>query len=227
MTTNPHQIQALKEGISLPSIVANYTKLRRSGDHHVARCVFHNEKTASMHVWADHLSCFGCNKTTDIFGFLRQVENWTFHQAISYVADQLGVTLTGKRIPKAALAHARESEAFCIWWWKQKHLLLEKTKAEAYSRVEADGAGPMWNWLEYVSGLGGRLRRLDPKDSYHLFRSDATAEDKNQWRADVAFDKEFVRLVELLAAKADPELFWPAIISLDVKLPHEKLLAQL
>lgn len=189
MITNPHQIQALKEGIQLPVVVAQYTTLRRSGDHHVTRCVFHNEKTASMHVWPSHYICFGCSAAGDVFSFLCQVENWTFHEALSYVADRLGVTLTGKKIPRAALAHARETETFCIWWWKRWHLLLQKVKAAAYAVVEPDGEGPNWNWLEYVAHVECIINALQPSEKYGIFR--ASAPDKSEWRADLESARVF------------------------------------
>lgn len=48
-----------------------------------AKCPFHNEKTASMHVYPDnHAFCFGCQKRADAIDIYMALNNCTFKEAM-------------------------------------------------------------------------------------------------------------------------------------------------
>ena len=49
---------------------------------HKAHCPFHvNDRTASMHIYADNFYCFGCGASGDIFSFLMRLNDWDFRTA--------------------------------------------------------------------------------------------------------------------------------------------------
>ncbi len=66
-----------------------YSNLRAAGDHYVGRCIFHSDKTPSMHVWADHLYCFGCGMYADVFDLLRETAGLPWRAALDEVASFL------------------------------------------------------------------------------------------------------------------------------------------
>lgn len=49
--------------------------------HGFCVCPFHNEKTASLHVYQDSFYCFGCGASGDIFSFLMRLNDWDFRTA--------------------------------------------------------------------------------------------------------------------------------------------------
>lgn len=55
--------------------------VRRDG---FTKCVFHNEKSASMKVYTNNtFYCFGCNKGGDVIDLLRGIQQCTFTEAVS------------------------------------------------------------------------------------------------------------------------------------------------
>ena len=54
---------------------------RTRGKYHL--CPFHNEKTASFHIWKDNrYSCFGCNKHGDTIKFVMEYYKLDFKSAV-------------------------------------------------------------------------------------------------------------------------------------------------
>lgn len=49
------------------------------------RCPFHDERTASCKVYADHLHCFGCGAHEDGIGTVMRVKDCTFLEAIDFL----------------------------------------------------------------------------------------------------------------------------------------------
>lgn len=49
-----------------------------------AKCIWHNEKTASMHLYSDnHVYCFGCSKGDDAVGVFQTLHNLSFDEAVN------------------------------------------------------------------------------------------------------------------------------------------------
>ncbi|MCB1094808.1 MAG: hypothetical protein KDN22_04430 [Verrucomicrobiae bacterium] len=56
--------------------------LRRSGDHSITHCPFHDERTPSFHVWSDHAHCFGCHvHIDDSIDFIQKLKGIDFREA--------------------------------------------------------------------------------------------------------------------------------------------------
>lgn len=45
-------------------------------------CLFHDEKTPSMHVYPDKVHCFGCDATADVIDLVMKIENKSFKEAV-------------------------------------------------------------------------------------------------------------------------------------------------
>lgn len=76
-------------------IIGNYVKLKRQGNRYTGLCPFHNEKTPSFSVGADSqlYYCFGCHAGGNVFTFVMEYENYSFQEAIEYLADRANITL--------------------------------------------------------------------------------------------------------------------------------------
>ena len=87
--------QQLKSQVDISSVVGEYVRLRRFGNRYSGLCPFHNEKTPSFSVYAEHqfFKCFGCDAKGDVFNFLMMIEGLTFWEALKKLADQHGIAL--------------------------------------------------------------------------------------------------------------------------------------
>ena len=76
-------------------VVSGYVRLQKKGANHWGCCPFHNEKTPSFSVNGakQMYHCFGCGAGGNVFTFVMNYENYTFPEAIKYLADRAGVNL--------------------------------------------------------------------------------------------------------------------------------------
>ena len=91
----PHQVEQVRAKADLAQVIGQYTELKKAGAHFVARCCFHVDATASLHVYPDtaHYFCFGCKASGDVFSVVQQKENVPFQEAVERVAKTCGVLL--------------------------------------------------------------------------------------------------------------------------------------
>ena len=88
-------LDEVRNSVNIVSVVSEYVPLRKSGRHHMARCPFHNEKTASFSVNEERqiFHCFGCGLGGDVFRFLMQIESLSFPEAVQFLAERQGIAL--------------------------------------------------------------------------------------------------------------------------------------
>ncbi|SDK70070.1 DNA primase [Actinopolyspora mzabensis] len=89
-------IAEVREGNRIDDVVGEYVALRRSGgDAFKGLCPFHDEKTPSFNVRANHgtFHCFGCGEGGDVIAFLMKTEHLGFVEAVERLADRSGVRL--------------------------------------------------------------------------------------------------------------------------------------
>ncbi len=126
-------------------VINSYVSLKKKGNTYTACCPFHNEKTPSFHVSRDKqlYHCFGCGAAGTVYTFLQQYENYTFPEAVEYLADRAGVQLPQREM---TLEERREAD--------YNSALKEINKAAAgyfyYALRQPEGAAAM----EYLTGRG-------------------------------------------------------------------------
>ena len=89
-------VAAVRERTDIVALLSGYLTLRKAGnDRFVGLCPFHTEKTPSFGVSPSKglYHCFGCGKGGDAIGFLRDVEQLEFSEAVERLAAEAGITL--------------------------------------------------------------------------------------------------------------------------------------
>ncbi len=88
-------VERVKDAIDMVELVGARTDLRRVGTRHVGLCPFHDERTPSFSVNAEHglYHCFGCGASGDAISFVRETEGLEFAEAVEHLADRYGVEL--------------------------------------------------------------------------------------------------------------------------------------
>lgn len=86
----------VKSQLDIVRVISDYVpRLRRFGNRYSCLCPFHNEKTPSFSIYADHqfYKCFGCDAKGDVFSFVMNIERLTFWEALKKLAEQNGIEL--------------------------------------------------------------------------------------------------------------------------------------
>jgi len=88
-------LDEVRNSVNIVSVVSEYVQLRKRGRNYVARCPFHNEKTASFSVNEERqiFHCFGCGLGGDVFRFLMHIERLSFPEAVQFFAERQGIAL--------------------------------------------------------------------------------------------------------------------------------------
>lgn len=76
-------------------IIGSYIKLKKTGSNYMGLCPFHNEKTPSFSVSRSKQMyyCFGCGAGGNVFTFIMQYENYSFVEALKFLAERAGINL--------------------------------------------------------------------------------------------------------------------------------------
>ena len=139
-------IDRLKEAVDMVELVGARTDLRRVGTRFTGLCPFHEERTPSFSVNAEHklYHCFGCGASGDSIGFVQETEGLDFKQAIEALAERYNVELKREQEDPAAERRLERRERL---------LKLVQRTADYYARYlwESNEAGRA---REYLAGRG-------------------------------------------------------------------------
>lgn len=123
-------------------IISGYIQLKKNGSSYVGLCPFHNEKSPSFSVSPSRqlYHCFGCGVGGNVITFVMEYENFTFLEAVKFLADKAGMTL-----PETSYSDAEK---------KNKELrtrLLEINKIAAtyyYHQLKSENGKPGVDYLK-------------------------------------------------------------------------------
>ncbi len=81
-------------------VISGYVRLQKKGNSYFGLCPFHNEKSPSFSVSPDKQMyyCFGCGAGGNVFTFIMQYENYTFPEAMKFLADRAGIELPSQEM---------------------------------------------------------------------------------------------------------------------------------
>ncbi len=106
------QVRTVKNHIDLVQLMGEYTSLKKAGANFTGCCVFHQERSPSMYVYADQQTyhCFGCGAHGDVISLVREKEHLEFSDAVEFLARRAGITLTYEKTGRNQLARGQRDD---------------------------------------------------------------------------------------------------------------------
>lgn len=88
-------VEEVRSKNDIVDVIGSYVRLKKKGNSYFGLCPFHNEKSPSFSVsqGKQMYYCFGCGAGGNIFTFIMQYENYSFVEALQYLAERAGVSL--------------------------------------------------------------------------------------------------------------------------------------
>ncbi len=101
-------IEEVRSKNDIVDVISGYVRLNKKGSSYMGLCPFHNEKSPSFSVSRvkQMYHCFGCGAGGNVFTFLMEYENYSFVEALKYLADRAGVELPEQEYSKEAKQRA-------------------------------------------------------------------------------------------------------------------------
>ena len=123
-------------------VISGYVKLQKKGSSYFGLCPFHNEKSPSCSVSREKQMyyCFGCGAGGNVFTFIMEYENYSFVEALKFLAERAGIDLPEVEYSKEAKEKA-----------DLKLTILEINKLAAkyfYAQLKAEGGKTAYAYLK-------------------------------------------------------------------------------
>ena len=116
-------IEQVRTSNDIVDVIGSYVRLKRSGANYFGLCPFHNEKTGSFSVSPSKqmFHCFGCGEGGNVISFIMKYENFSFQEALKFLAEKAGIVL-----PQGEESEEEKREA------SLRARILEANKAAAF-----------------------------------------------------------------------------------------------
>ena len=135
-------IEEVRMKNDIVDVISGYVRLQKKGSSYFGLCPFHNEKSPSFSVspGKQMYYCFGCGAGGNVFTFVMEYENFTFIEAVKYLAERAGV-----KLPEGE--YSKEQRAAS----DLKTVLLEVNKKAAsyyYYQLKQEGGRQAYEYLK-------------------------------------------------------------------------------
>jgi DNA primase len=130
-------VDSVREATDLVRLIGEHISLRPRGREHVGVCPFHDDHAPSMavvtHKGNAFFKCHACGAGGDAFDFVMNYHKMEFPEALRYLADRAGITLTPRRETSSeegggSRADLRKVNAFAATFFQR---MLNDTEAGA------------------------------------------------------------------------------------------------
>ena len=165
-------IEEVRARNDIVDVISQYVTLKKKGANYFGLCPFHNEKSPSFSVspGKQMYYCFGCGAGGNVITFIMEYENYSFGEALKYLADRAGITLPEAEDSKEARAQR-----------DLKNTLLEINRLAAnyfYYQLKQPQGRPGYEYLknrrltdETITHFGLGFAHKTPDDLYRYMRS--------------------------------------------------------
>ena len=93
-------VSRIFETAKIEEVVGRYVNLKRRGANLIGLCPFHNEKTGSFNVSPAKgiFKCFGCSKAGNAIGFIMEIEQCSYVEALKTVASMYNIPIEERQL---------------------------------------------------------------------------------------------------------------------------------
>lgn len=179
-------IEEVRMKSDIVDVISTYVKLQKKGSSYFGLCPFHNEKSPSFSVsrGKQMFYCFGCGAGGNVFTFIMEYENFSFVEAVKFLADRAGVDLPIMEYSKEAKAKA-----------DLRALLLEINKVAAqyfYVQLRNEQGTVAYNYLK------NRALSEETMKAFGLGFSNKYSNDLFQYLKQKDYNEELIRQAGLI-----------------------------
>ena len=95
-------IEEVRSRNPIVDVIGSYVHLQKKGGSYFGLCPFHNEKSPSFAVSPTRQTyhCFGCGVGGNVITFVMDYENYSFVEALEFLADRAGIELPKQEYTK-------------------------------------------------------------------------------------------------------------------------------
>ena len=88
-------VEEIRQKNDIVDVISGYVRLKRQGNNYFGLCPFHSEKSPSFSVspGKQMYHCFGCGVGGSVITFVMEYENFTFPEAVRFLAERVNVQL--------------------------------------------------------------------------------------------------------------------------------------
>ncbi len=103
-------VEEVRQRNDIVDVIGSYVRLQKKGSSHFGLCPFHNEKSPSFSVSGSKQMyyCFGCGEGGNVITFIMKYENYSFVEALKYLAERVGMELPEMEYSKEQRQRADE-----------------------------------------------------------------------------------------------------------------------
>ncbi|HWT27810.1 MAG TPA: DNA primase [Mobilitalea sp.] len=196
-------VEEIRSKNDIVSVIGSYIKLQKKGSNHMGLCPFHNEKTPSFSVSASKqmYHCFGCGVGGNVFTFIMEYENYTFLEALKFLAERAGVALPEQEYSEEA---KKQSDL--------KGRLLEVNKEAAkyfYYQLKSQRGQAAHEYLIKRSLTEETIKQ------FGLGYSNKFSDDLYKYLKNLNYDDEFLKLSGLVTideTRGGSDKFWNRVM---------------
>ncbi len=184
-------------------VIGSYVKLQKKGGSHMGLCPFHNEKSPSFSVSGSKqmYHCFGCGVGGNVFTFIMEYENYTFVEALKFLASRVGVNL-----PEAEYSEEAKRQAGL------KARLLEINKEAAkyfYYQLKSERGQAAYKYLK------AREISDETMKQFGIGYSNKTGDDLYQYLKHLGYEDSILKesgLISFDETKKVYDKFWNRVM---------------
>lgn len=106
-------VNRILDAADIVEVVSDFVKLKRRGANYIGLCPFHNERTPSFSVSKAKglCKCFSCGKGGSAVGFIMELEQMTYVEALRYLAKKYNIEIKEHEMTDAERQAASERES--------------------------------------------------------------------------------------------------------------------
>ena len=129
-------IDKIFEAAKIEDVVGRYVTLKKRGANMLGLCPFHHEKTGSFTVSPSKgiYKCFGCGKAGSAIGFIMEIEQCTYVEALRNLAQIYHITIEERELTQEEKQRQDDRESMFVvndfakkWFQSQLHDTAEGT----------------------------------------------------------------------------------------------------